>query len=109
MCFRDRNESEQRANLADLWIIFDAEMNAGMPAINESRAHCGPVHLTVDQPNAGSEFLRVIGRPPDSLAFAWSDRSGRNERRIFCFSFIRLRDFYRFRDFRKQKFIQFFS
>ncbi len=40
--------------------------------------------MAADEPYAGGEFLRVIGRPPDSLAFARSDRSGGDERGVLA-------------------------
>ena len=67
-------------DLANLWIVFDAEMNSRVQAVDERRAHLCPVDLAGQQPDPGGEFLGVIGRPPDSLAFARSDRSSGHKR-----------------------------
>ncbi len=88
--FSDRDKRDQRMDLADPRIVFEADVKARMQAIDERRAHRSPVHLALDQPDAGGEFFGVIGRPPDSLAFAWSDRSGRDERSVFRLRFLRL-------------------
>ncbi len=80
-------------NLANLWIVFQPNVNTWVPAINERRAHRGPVDLASQQSYTDREFLWIIGRPPDSLAFARSDRSGRDERRVrrfLLFRFCRL-------------------
>lgn len=67
-------------DLSDFRVVFEANMNARVPPVYERRAHRCPIDLPIQKPDANSEFFRVIGRPPDSLAFARSDRSGRNER-----------------------------
>ena len=90
------NQREQRMHLADQWIVLDAEVNSRMPAINERRAHRRPVDLAFQQSHTDRELLWVIGRPPDSLAFARSDRSGRNERRVCLLLFLGLRDLFSF-------------
>jgi hypothetical protein len=66
-------------DLSDLRIVFETYMKLRMDAIDQRRAHGCPIDLPVKQPNSGGKFLWVIGRPPDSLAFARSDRSGRDE------------------------------
>jgi hypothetical protein len=70
-------------DLADLRVVFKADVKLRMQPIYERRAHRGPIDLPVQQPKSCGKFLWIIGRPPDSLAFARSDRSGRNERRVF--------------------------
>ena len=92
-------------DLADERIVLDTKMNARVEAIDERHAPRRPVDLVVKQSNPESEFLWVIGRPPDSLAFARSDRSGGNERGIFLFRFRRLCCF---RNFWKKDLVELF-
>ena len=77
--FRHRDERDQRMDLSDLRIVFETYMKLRMDPIDQRRAHGCPIDLPVKQPNASGKFLWVIGRPPDGLAFARSDRSGRDE------------------------------
>ena len=78
--FGYRYQSQKRVDLAHTRIVFETEVHAWMPSIDECRAHGGPIDLPFQQSKSESELLRVIGRPPDSLAFARSDRSGRHKR-----------------------------
>ena len=87
--FCDRDQRQQRMHFADERIVLQAEMHTRFPSVHERHAHRRSVDLPVQQPDAYRKFLWVIGHPPDSLAFARSDRSGRNERgilllRAFC-------------------------
>jgi hypothetical protein len=66
-------------HLADQRIVFDAKMNARMPSVNEGHAQRRPIDLVVESRMPNVNFFGIIGCPPDSLAFARSDRSGRNE------------------------------
>ena len=77
--FRYWKKGDQRMHLADLRIVFYTYVESRMQAVNQRRAHRCPIDLAGQQPNSGGEFLWVIGRPPDSLAFARSDRSGGNK------------------------------
>ena len=96
-------------HFANLRIVFEADVKSRMNAINERRPHRCPVDLAGQKPYSGGEFLWVIGCPPDSLAFARSDRSGRNERAVFRFCLFSLCYLCRFRNFRKQYRIELFS
>ena len=93
-------------DLSDERIVFDTEVNTRVPPIHERHAPCGPVDLVMQKSNPECEFFWVVGRPPDSLAFARSDRSGRHQRRVLLFL---LRDLCRFGDLRKQQLIEFLS
>ena len=73
--FRDRNYRYQRVNLADLRIVFEPNVEPRMQAVDERHARRGTIDLPVQQPDPGGKFFWVIGRPPDSLAFARSDGS----------------------------------
>lgn len=44
--FRNRDERYQRVNLADLGVIFESDVESRVEAIDERRAHRGPVDLT---------------------------------------------------------------
>lgn len=109
MCFCDRDKRKQGPHLANFWIVFDPEVDSRMPAVDERRAHGGTINLSVDQPQTGCEFLWIIGRPPDSLAFARSDRSGRDERRVFCLRLVCLSHLGRLSDLWKKDLVEFFS
>src|SRR5690606_31903685 len=75
------DSSNERMNLADPGIVLKTDVEAGVPTVYYGGAHRCPINLAADQPDAGGKSFRVIGRPPDSLAFARSDGSGRDERR----------------------------
>ena len=76
-----------------------------MQAIDQRCTYGGPIDLPAKQPNSSGKFLWVIGRPPDSLAFARSDRSGRDERGVFRLRFLCLRNLDCLRDLRQQELI----
>ena len=106
--FGDGNKRYQRMHLADLWIVFDPNVKTRMQTVDQGRTHGGPIDLAVEQPDPCSKFFRVIGRPPDSLTFARSDRSGRNERGIFRLWLCGLCDLCRFADLWHEDLVEFF-
>lgn len=69
-------------DFADLWVIFDAEVDTRAKTVHQRRAQRCTIDLTRKQANSGGEFFRVIGCPPDSLAFARSNGSGGHERGV---------------------------
>lgn len=92
-------------DFADLRIVFDPDVKTRVQPINERRADGGPIDLAGQQPDSGGKFLWVIGRPPDSLTFARSDRSGRHERGVHRFLFLSLCYLCRLVNFWKQQFV----
>lgn len=107
--FGNRNECNQRMNFADLRIVFKPDVKTRMNTIDQRRAHRRPIDLSCDQSKSCGELLWVIGRPPDSLAFARSDRSGRNQRSVLRLRFLGLCNFFSFGYFWQQQLIQFVS
>ncbi len=90
------NERDQRMNFADPWIVFKPDMKSWMEPIDQRGTHRGSIDLSGYQPDSYGKLLWVIGRPPDSLAFARSDRSSRNKRNIFRLWFLCLCDLFCF-------------
>ena len=92
-------------NFTDLRIVFQPDVKTRMQTVDQRGSYGGPIDLPAKQPNSSGKFLWVIGRPPDSLAFARSDRSGWDERRVLCLCFRCLRDLGCFRNLGQQKLI----
>ena len=73
-------------DFTDLWVVFDAEVDARVKAIDQRGAHCRLYPLDQQANEFPTvNFFRVIGRPTDRLAFARSDGSGRHERGVLGF------------------------
>ena len=92
-------------HLTDLRIVFQPDVKTRMQAIDQRCTYGGPIDLPAKQPNSCGKFLWVIGRPPDSLAFARSDRSGRDERGVLRLRFLCLRHLGCLGDLRQQELI----